>query len=222
MINMESKLSKVASGRIFIAFASLIVILIALGLISIFSINSLTKDLKHMYRTGVVPEHDGARLLELQYENRYRLEEYISGLSHDLLPQIKSELDKNSQIMDSLGSYHLSADYFEPEKKVILKEFLRHHAAYKKIESQVVNLGVNHDYESAKKVFLGEGYTEFRKSIKALDLLEDSELNQGGLQLQETVAYANNLRVIEFVTIIAAIVIAVIIGTAVGRNLIEN
>jgi len=206
----------------YFAFTGFIVILIILGLLSILGINKLTSDLKHMYRTGVVPEHDGARLLKLQYENRYRLEEYITGLSHEKLPEIKIVLDRNNHIMDSLGGHHLASDYFETEKKNLLKDFIQHHNRYEELEMQIVKLGVGQQHDVAVKLFSGPAYSEFKTAIETLDQLEDSELNQGGIQLQNTVVYANNLRVIELITIITALAIAIIIGTMVGRSVMEN
>lgn len=214
--------SKGGTRIILNSFLGFFLLLLTVGITSILGINKLTKELTSMYRSGIVPEHDVAILIKLQYENRYLLEEYITGLSHEKLPAIQKQLNRNNQTIEQITEGHISGSYFTEEKKLVLKLFMASHKAYKAKESAILDFGLKGNPNSAISLFEGNAYNDFSNCIKDLNQLEDLELSQGSLQLADTIEYAKRLKFIVFVSLMGAFILAVIIGMIIGRSVIED
>jgi CHASE3 domain sensor protein len=215
-------ISRIGSKRVIQGFIGIFTLVFVVAGIGVLGLNKLSKSLKSVYKNILIPERDLATITKLQYDNRFHLEELLTGLSASKNGELLNALSENNKTLDAILDKHINDDYFIPIEKEHLKEYQRSLKQYRVLEKKVIYLHENGKPDSANLVFKLETYVPFSDAIKRLDRLEDEELKTGAEEVKTTLALANQVRLLMYMAVFFAILIAVILGTVVGRSIIDR
>lgn len=215
-------ISRLGSKRVIQGFIGIFTVVFIVAGIGVLGLNKLSKSLNSVYKNILIPERDLATITKLQYDNRFHLEELLTGLSASKKEELLNALASNNKTLDAILDKHINADFFIPIEKEHLKEYQRSLKQYRILEKKVIYLHENGKADSANIVFKLETYVPFSDAIKRLDKLEDEELKSGAEEVKTTLKLADQVRLLMYVAVFVAILIAVILGTIVGRSIIDR
>lgn len=217
-------MKKLKSSRgLIIAYYIQLAVLISLGIYSISAVRSLERKFDNLFSRKLIPAMDISRMLELQFQNRFHLEEYLTGLSPDDQIALLNEMHLNNRSIDSLVDVYLSG-FSNTEKEEIedLKEFLRAHRNYRKEENYIVNLHGTGNDSLAFARFKMEASIKFQQAVTPMKKFEQVEIRLGKAILEEVKEETHFISWILFSAIIGAVLMAIWIGLQVSRKYMEN
>jgi CHASE3 domain sensor protein len=215
-------ISRLGSKRVIQGFIVIFTVVFIVAGIGVLGLNKLSKSLNSVYKNSLIPERDLATITKLQYDNRFHLEELLTGLSASKHSELLTAISSNNQKLDAILDKHINDDYFIPVEKEHLKQYQRVLKQYRILERKVISLHETGKTDSANIVFKFQTYVPFSDAIKRLDKLEDEELSTGAEEVKTTLELANQVRLLMYVAVFVAILIAVLLGTVVGRSIIDR
>jgi hypothetical protein len=212
-----------SSRSLIIAYFFQLAVLMALGIYGISAVKSLERKFDTLFSRKLIPAMDISRMLELQFQNRFHLEEYLTGLSLDDQIALLNEMHHNNRSIDSLVDVYLSGfSNMDKEEMEDLKEFLRAHRNYQKEENYIVNLhGAGNDSLAFSR-FKMEASIKFQQAVTPMKKFEQVEIRLGKAILEEVKAEARFISWILFSAMIGAVLLAIWIGLQVSRSYMEN
>jgi hypothetical protein len=91
-----------SSRSLISAYFFQLAVLLALGIYGISAVKSLERKFDALFSRKLIPAMDISRMLELQFQNRFHLEEYLTGLSLEDQVELLNDMQKNNRAIDSL------------------------------------------------------------------------------------------------------------------------
>jgi hypothetical protein len=206
-----------------IAYFLQLAVLMAIGIYGISAVRSLERKFDNLFSRKLIPAMDISRMLELQFQNRFHLEEYLTGLSLDDQVALLNEMHQNNRSIDSLVDVYLSGiSNMDKEETEDLKEFQRAHHNYRKEENYIVNLHGSGNDSLAFARFKMEASIKFQQAVTPMKKFEQVEIRLGKAILEEVKAQAHFISWILFSAMIGAVLLAIWIGLKVSRQYMEN
>jgi hypothetical protein len=198
-------------------------ILIGVSVFGLTAVNKLKRQFDDLFGRKLIPAMDISRVLELQYQNRFHLEEFISGLSLENQVQLMDDIRRNNQEIDSLVSlYTASSSYMEEEERQDLKDFHKAHNIYKKEENYILSLrGTGHS-DQAEGRFKLESNLKFQNAVKPMKKFELAEVELGRKIFERVKGQVVTINWVLYVTMTFALIVAIIMGINLGRHYMEN
>ena len=198
-------------------------LLLGVGIYGISAVNKLVRQFDDLFGKKLIPAMDISHVLELQYQNRFHLEEFLTGLSLENQVEILDDIHRNNAEIDSLiNLYITSSSYMEPEERDDLKEFAKAQKVYKKEENYIVNLhGTGHGSVAAGRFKL-ESNIKFQEAVKPMKKFEAAELKLVKKIFERVKSQVNTINWVLYISMSFAILIAITIGLNLGRQFVEN
>lgn len=219
-----SPFSKWKSSRSLItAYFIQLAVLMALGIYGISAVKSLERKFDNLFSRKLIPAMDISRMLELQYQNRFHLEEYLTGLSLEDQVNLLNDMHRNNRSIDSLVDVYLGGfSNMDREEVLDLKEFLLMHRNYRKEENYIINLHGSGNDSLAMARYRWESSIKFQQAVAPMKKFEQVEIRLGQAILAEVKDEATLISWVLFSAIIGAVLLAVWIGLQVSRKYLES
>lgn len=181
------------------------------------------KQFDDLFAKKLIPAMDISRVLELQYQNRFHLEEFLTGMSLENQVQLLEDIHQNNKAIDSLVSMYISSSsYMEPEERNDLKEFAKAQKAYRKEENYIINLhGTGHGSTAAAR-FKFESNIKFQAAVRPMKKFEAVEIKLGKRILEKVKSQVNTINWVLYASMCFAVLLSIAIGIAIGRSAMEN
>ncbi len=198
-------------------------LLLGVGIYGISAVNKLVRQFDDLFGKKLIPAMDISHVLELQYQNRFHLEEFLTGLSLENQVQLLDDIQRNNAEMDSLVNLYItSSSYMEPEELQDLKDFAKAQKTYKKEENYIINLhGAGHGSVAASR-FKIESNIKFQDVVKPMKKFEAEEVRLGKKIFERVKDQVSTINWVLYISMSFAILIAITIGLNLGRQFMEN
>lgn len=193
------------------------------GIYGVTAVNKLNRQFDDLFGRKLIPAMDISRVLELQFQNRFHLEEFLTGLSLENQDQLLEDIKKNNHEIDSLVNLYItSSSYMEVEEKQALKEFAKAHKSYKKEENYIIVLHATGHGSVASARFKTESNIKFQNTVKPMKKFEASEISLGRKIFDRVKDQVLTINWVLYITMSFALIVAVVIGINLGRQFMEN
>jgi len=198
-------------------------LLLGVGIYGISAVNKLVRQFDDLFGKKLIPAMDISHVLELQYQNRFHLEEFLTGLSLENQVQLLDDIHRNNTEIDSVVNLYItSSSYMEVAELQDLKEFAKAQKAYKKEENYIINLhGSGHGSVAASR-FKIESNIKFQDAVKPMKKFEDEELRLGKKIYERVKDQVSTINWVLYISMSFAILLAITIGLNLGRQFMEN
>jgi hypothetical protein len=212
-----------AAINLITAYYFQLALLLGLGIFCISAVNKLVKQFDDLFGKKLIPAMDISHVLELQYQNRFHLEEFLTGLSLENQVDLLDDIHRNNLEIDSLVNYYISSSsYMEPEERKDLKDFAKAQKAYKKEENYIVNLhGTGHGSVAAARFKL-ESNIKFQDAVKPMKKFEDAELKLGKRIFERVKSQATVINWVLYISMAFGVLLAISLGLNLSRHFMEN
>ena len=212
-----------SSRSLISAYFFQLAVLLALGIYGMSAVKSLERKFDALFSRKLIPAMDISRMLELQFQNRFHLEEYLTGLSLEDQVEVLNDMQKNNRAIDSLVDVYLSGfSNMDREEILDLKEFLLMHRNYRKEENYIINLhGAGND-SLAEARYRWESSIKFQQAVTPMKKFEQVEIKLSQAILEEVKAEARIISWVLFAVMIAAVLLAIWLGLRISRQYLEN
>ncbi len=199
-------------------FLTLFFLLIGVGIFSITGVKQVSVQFRKLFQQRLIPALDMARLVELQYQNRFHLEEHLTGISIETYEQLESDIAVNNHKMDSvLKKYTTSSYIMDPREAKDLKTFVKAHKRYIALEDSILYYSKLGNKLKARDLFTERSYTLFQNNIRPLVMLEDDHADLGKNLYYEAQKQVDRIYFWLYVVMGVAVAWAVVMGIVVGK-----
>jgi len=198
-------------------------LLLGVGIYGISAVNKLVRQFDDLFGKKLIPAMDISHVLELQYQNRFHLEEFLTGLSLENQVQLLDDIHRNNAEMDSIVNLYITAaSFMEAEERQDLKDFAKAQKTYKKEENYIINLhGSGHGSVAASR-FKVESNIKFQEAVKPMKKFEAIELVLGKKIFDRVKGQVNVINWVLYIAMSFGILLAITIGINLGRQFMEN
>ena len=211
------------SGGLMKAYYFQLALLLALGIYGISAVRKLERKFEQLFSQKLIPAMDISRMLELQFQNRFHLEEFLTSENEQDKVSYLEDIHRNNHSIDSLLDVYLSGSAsMESEETQDLKDFLRFHRSYRKEENFIVSLHSAGNYATAMARYRWESNLKFNQTVAPMKKFEEVELRLGKAILEEVKGEIRKISWILYSAMIVAILLAIWIGLRVSRRFMEN
>ena len=87
-------------------------LLLGVGIYGISAVNKLVRQFDDLFGKKLIPAMDISHVLELQYQNRFHLEEFLTGLSLENQVEILDDIHRNNAEIDSLINLYITSSSY--------------------------------------------------------------------------------------------------------------
>ncbi len=217
---LKKKKSKI---NLIAAYYFQLALLLGIGIYGITGVNKIQKQFTELFSKKLIPAMDVSRILELQYQNRFHLEEFLTGLSLENQIQLLDDIKRNNNEIDSLTSLYItSSSYMEEEERKDLKEFAKAHKTYRKEEGYIINLhGTGHGTVAANRFKL-ESSIKFQNAVRPMKKFEAVELSLGKKINERVKEQVNAMNWVLYAVMAIAVLGSITLGLNLGKMFMEN
>lgn len=215
--------TKKSAVNLISAYYFQLALLLGVGIYGISAVNKLVKQFDELFGHKLIPAMDISHVIELQYQNRFHLEEFLTGLSLENQVQLLDDIQQNNHEIDSLVNLYItSASYMEKEEIQGLKDFAKAQKIYRKEENYIVNLhGTGHGSVAAARFKL-ESNIKFQEAVKPMKKFEAVEMKLGKKIFERVKDQVTVINWVLYISMSFAILIAITIGLNLSRHFMEN
>ena len=159
-------------GKVIIAM----VLLLLMGIVAGTGINRVRKDFGNAFTQHMFPTLDIFHAVERQYQNRYLLDELITGTgrSSEILAL---DIRRNNQIIDSIANHYVTSHTVESAEQQDFKAYVSAATDYRRLESQLIRLAVSGKSDSARYIYQHRSQELFTKAVTPIDRLENDQIS---------------------------------------------
>lgn len=214
--------SNKAAKKVIYCFTGIILLFFTTSLISLSGFNKVSLRFMSMYNDRLVPSMDLSHMIELQYKNRFLLEDAVSGLSGKTTEGLIREITVNNQVIDSVLNRYISGHKFENQERQDLKDYNRNVQQYRRVERQIMQLLHGGDRVMAARLFTSQSYSAFDKAIVPLARLEDDQVVFGREQYEEIERLSARIQVVLLIFMGIAVITAITLGLVISHEYINQ
>jgi len=198
-------------------------LLLGLGIYGISAVNKLVNQFDDLFGKKLIPAMDISHVLELQFQNRFHLEEFLTGLSLENQVQLLDDIHRNNGEIDSLVNLYItSSSFMEPEEKQDLKDFAKAQKIYRKEENYIISLhGTGHG-SVAEARFKLESTIKFQDAVKPMKKFEAAEVKLGKKIFERVKGQVRTINWVLYISMSFAILLAISIGLNLSRHFMED
>lgn len=204
----------------FILFAALSLIA---GIFSISGVRRISKKFHELFMSNLVPAMDISRAIELKFQNRVYLEEYLTGLSGENVAIVERRIARNNKRIDTIiEKYVTSSSILQPDEEADLKNFMKAHEKYRRSEAQVIALTKQGKLAEAEILFKSENYRLFMECIRPMERFEQDDLKHSQRLYYEVTTLTKNIVMMLYVAMGLGAIIMVVVFIGWSRAYMEN
>jgi hypothetical protein len=198
-------------------------ILLILGIYGISAVDTLRRDFDKIFSQKLIPAMDISRMLELQFQNRYHLEDFLNSNNQMDRLQYMNDIHHNNRSIDSLLDVYLSGSAVLPQEETKdLKDFSRFHRSYRKEENLIISLSGIGDSIQAKERFRFQSNFKFTQMVAPMEKFEEVELKLAKNILEEVKDEIRKISWVLYCAMIIAVMLAIWIGLRISKHHLEN
>jgi hypothetical protein len=149
--------------------------LLLMGIVAGTGINHVRKDFRIAFKQHMFPTLDIFHAVERQYQNRYLLDELITGTGRKPT-QLVTDIRRNNKIIDSIANHYITGHQVEMVEQQDFKAYLIAAHDYRKLENQLILLCNNNKADSARKIYQERSQELFSKAVSPIDRLEEDQI----------------------------------------------
>jgi hypothetical protein len=204
-------------------FIFLYLMALSAGIFSISGIKRINNKFHQLFVLNLVPALDISRAIELKYQNRVYLEEYLTGLSGENVSIVEKRIARNNKAIDTIiDRYVTSSNILQPDEEADLKNFLKAHEKYRRSEAKVIALTKVGKINEAEILFKSENYKLFQDCIKPMERFEEDDMKHSQFLYQEVSTLTQTMIMMLYVMLAGATLIAVLVGIGISRVYMER
>ena len=198
--------------KVAVAFVSMFVIIVIANWFVSYSMEQVGRKFQSVYKDRLVPSLDISEMLERYYQNRMLLEEHIlatNTTSQDSLQQI---IISNTTTIDSLAS-KFENTYLVEQEMIELTDYKVQFANLVQVQDEILRQSSQGNKANARKLYLTSGQEAFQGLLEPLHALIRVQVNVGQELYQSADKNVKMLKVLSYLVIGLAVIIALIVGT---------
>lgn len=221
---MRPVLNSIKEGRkIIFSFLAVFLLVVIVGIVGIQAINRMRQDFREMYQYEMVPAIDMTHVLEHYYQNRFHLEEHLSGISNETYKDLEQEIQQNNHYIDSvLIHYHNLTLGLPRNEQEIIRECHNNFEKYRNLESKILRYSRSEQKDRAMELFTKESYASYKQTIKPLVQLSNSQLRHSKTLYNDAQQIGQNMKIFLYGALGFAILLAISLAILVSRAIIEK
>jgi len=197
-MGLLSKLSN--RERIIISFLVVLVLLNILTLITSRNLADFSQDFKSMLEDRLIPSSDLAKIQELMYQNRLKLEEMVylheNQNTQKLVREVKNNNEQIDRIKAKYAKTHLTAD-----EAVNLDEFNRLMKNYRQIEDKVFQQMLQDNFSQASDIYLRESMPAFESLLTTTHTLKNIQVTVGEKLYRHAEKKVNSIQIFAYLSL---------------------
>lgn len=182
-------------GKVMIAM----ILVLVMGIVAGTGINKVRKDFHDAYTDHIIPTLDIFHALERQYQNRYFLDELITGTGRSKT-ELAGQIARNNKIIDSIASHYITSHRLEPKEQQDFKDYVDAAAQYRELEKRLIRLCADNKCDSAKHLYQSTSAPLFKEAVKHIDQLEDDQIAYVTSIYKDAEEMASTVSTVIFVT----------------------
>jgi hypothetical protein len=199
-------------NKIALAFAAIFVIIVLANWLVSFTMERVSRNFQSVYQDRLIPSMEISEILERYYQNRMLLEEHVMADDTTAYAGLKQRIATNTQTIDLL------VDKFE--HTYLVDKELEELATYKKqfanlvlVQDKILNLSADGNKAEAKQLYRAEGQEAFQDQLVPLHALIRVQGDVGQELYQSADRSVKMLKVLSYLVIGLAVIVALIVGT---------
>ncbi len=199
-------------NKIALAFAAIFVIIVLANWFVSYTMERVGRNFQSVYQDRLVPSLDISEILERFYQNRMLLEEHIMAEDPALHPGLQQHIVANTQTIDSLATKF--------EHTYLVDKELEELAAYKKqfgklvqVQDRILSLSAQGNKAEAQNLYRTSGQEAFQGLLEPLHALIRVQGDVGQELYQSADRSVKMLKVLSYLVIGLAVIVALIVGT---------
>lgn len=161
---------------ILISFIVAFNLIIIVGITGGLGIGRVRQSFRDVYKNHLLPTYDIFQTVERQFDNRFHLEELVSGISVENSLELKNDVEANNKYIDSVISHYVTGHTLDPKEQKDIKDFMTAIREYRILEKRIVDYCIGGKLDSAELLFKDESYRKFQKAIVPLNKLEEDQM----------------------------------------------
>jgi hypothetical protein len=149
--------------------------LLLMGIVAGTGINHVRKDFRIAFKQHMFPTLDIFHAVERQYQNRYLVDELITGTGRKST-QLVGDIRRNNKIIDSIANHYITGHQVENVEEQDFKAYLVASNDYRKLENKLISLCNTNKSDSARILYQSKSQELFSKAVAPIDRLEDDQM----------------------------------------------
>ncbi|WP_242928160.1 MCP four helix bundle domain-containing protein [Pontibacter vulgaris] len=199
-------------NKIAFAFAAIFVIIILANWFVSYTMERVSRNFQSVYQDRLVPSLDISQILERYYQNRMLLEEHVMAEDHSLQTSLQQRIFANTKTIDSLAAKFGNTYLVDKE----LQELATYKAQFERlvnVQDQILYLSAQGKKAEAKQLYRSEGQEAFQDLLVPLHALIRVQGDVGQELYQSADRSVKMLKVLSYLVIGLAVIVALIVGT---------
>ncbi|MCX2741878.1 MCP four helix bundle domain-containing protein [Pontibacter anaerobius] len=188
-----------------------LLILLANWLVS-YNMTKVSSQFKSVYADRLVPALDISAMQERYYQNRLLLEEHLLTDAQEEEQRIMQAIEQNEVELDSLLR-KFQATYLTKQETKDLDMYRQAARQYAKAQQTILVMSHTGDKGAALKLFRKEGMAAFQEVLQPLHALSHLQEQVGQELYANAERQMNSLKVISYLVIALAIILALLVGS---------
>ncbi|SFC18385.1 Four helix bundle sensory module for signal transduction [Flexibacter flexilis DSM 6793] len=214
--------SNSAARRILNSFGIIFGLMLITGAMGSFGIYKTNDSFREMYERRLVPAMDISHIIEKQYQNRFHLEEHISGISIENYTELENDIAQNNAQVDSMINHYADGgNVLDAVEAQELKKYRNAIRSYRLLEKEILQLSRQNQKQIAAELFTKKTYPAFQAAVRPMERLEDDQVLLGKQLYQKTETSVSNIRTGLFVAIAVGLVVGIVLALVVSREYIS-
>lgn len=209
------------SRLVVICILLLLVVIVMTGSLAITGLKQLSEDSKNLYQKELIPAMDMSLILEKLYQNRFHLEEHITGVSNESYFELQEDIYDNNIQIDSVIQKYFDITRLDQSHRYLIKQFNDNIKAYRKLEGQILKLSRGGKKDKAADMFKLESYDKFQNVVEPILSFSNKSLQEGRVLYEDSVEVGHRIRIALYVSISIGFVIVIITGIIISRAYLD-
>lgn len=170
------------------------------------------RQFQSVYQDRLIPSLDISEMLERYYQNRMLLEEHILADNIASQDSLHHLVVTNTTTIDSLATKYENTYLVEQEKKG-LTDYKVRFAKLVQVQEEILKLSGQGNKAKARQLYLTSGQNAFQRLLEPLHILIRVQGDIGQELYQSADRSVKMLKILSYLVIGLAVIIALIIGT---------
>ncbi|NDK54391.1 hypothetical protein GWO68_00535 [Pontibacter sp. BT213] len=199
-------------NKIALAFATIFVIIVLANWFVSYTMERVGRNFQSVYQDRLVPSMDISEILERYYQNRMLLEEHVMAEDISQHKRLRQQITTNAQTIDSLAKKFENTYLVDKE----LQELATYKVQFRKlvdIQDRILNLSAQGQKAEARQLYRTEGQEAFQDLLTPLHALIRVQGDVGQELYQSADRSVKMLKVLTYLVIGLAVIVALIVGT---------
>lgn len=199
-------------NEIALAFTAIFIVIVLANWFVSYTMERVSRNFESVYQDRLIPSLDISEILERYYQNRMLLEEHVMAEDLSLHKSLQQRITTNTRTIDSLTAKFENTHLVDKELQE-LASYKAQFAKLVKVQDEILYLSAQGNKTEAKKLYRTEGQTVFQDLLKPLHALIRVQGDVGQELYRSADRSVKMLKVLSYLVIGLAVIVALIVGT---------